>query len=141
MNGRPRGDHKLVFDTHALDLAADSAASRVDRKCLNIRLGFGWGLLHGAQQPLVALARRTRQNLVRRLEFLLGLLLLQEVDVEPPFLHIVDDGSPGERHTGSIAQARKRAVIGGEEDEAVAAIARLRAVVANARKSGLERSP
>ena len=107
----------------------------VERKRLDVRLRVGRRFLHRAEQPLVAFAGGARQNLLGCLQFLLGLVLLQQVDVEPAFLHVIDDGAPGERHAGGVVEPRERAVVGGKKDQAVAAVARFGSVVADASRA------
>jgi hypothetical protein len=59
------------------------------------------------------------------------LVLLQEVDIQPAFLHILDYRTPCEGNARRVVETEERAMIWGKEEQPVAAIARLRAVLAD----------
>ena len=66
-------------------------------------------MLHGTEEPLIALAGHSRQHLFGSLEFFLCLPLLDLVNVQALILHILDDGAPGQRNPDAVAQTHQRA--------------------------------
>lgn len=91
MNGRPCGDHQFVIDADTFKFAASRAAAGGERKCFNNRLWICRRMLNRTQQPLVAFSCGSRDNFFGTLQFLLGLFLLQQVDVEPTLFDVIDN--------------------------------------------------
>jgi len=95
-------------------------------------------VLHGREEPPVALAGHSWQHLLGGLEFFLCLPLLELVNVQAPILHVLDDGAPGQRHPDAVAQTCQGAVVGGKEDQPVAPVARFGTVGADVLQHGIE---
>ena len=94
MDWRPCSDDEFVIDADTFDFTSNRSASCVEGKGLDSWLRFGRRILNGAQQPLVALTRGAGYYFIGALKFLLGLLLLEKVDVEPALLYILDNSLP-----------------------------------------------
>jgi hypothetical protein len=93
-----------------------AAAFRAETEMLNRPLEgsrFGRCLLGRAQEPPVAFPSGSRQHSFCGLQFVLGLLFLQQINIETPFFYVVDNGSPCQNDTSNVAQPRQRAMIGG----------------------------
>jgi len=69
--------------TDPLDLRTKDGATGIQRECFNSGLAIRRRGLRRAQQPLIALARYTREYIFSGLELLLGLFFLKTVDVQP----------------------------------------------------------
>ncbi len=125
----PCRDHELVLLADALDLGREGAAPRVQGVHLQRRLPVGGGDHQRAEQPLEALARDARDVGLDRAERVLRLVVLEDVDVEPAFLDVLDDRAPREGRADDVAEPDERGLIGRDEGHPVGAVPRLAAVV------------
>ena len=105
---------------------------------LRPRASVGRCLLDRAQEPPIAFASGSGQHAFCGFQLVLGLLFLQQVNVETPFFDVVDDGRPCQHYPGDIAQPGQGPMIGRKKDQAVRPVPRFAAVIANAVEHRIE---